>query len=185
MMPRAPLSRRTLLRGAGGVAIALPFLEAMAPRRALAAGAPRRLLTFFTENGVVGSNWFPTGTEKAWTMPVSLAPLMPHQGNLLVFEGLDHVAAGSNGGGGHQRGKTAALTAQSNNNGRAAGISIDQAIANQIGTTTRFKSIEASVYVKGVLRDGVFFSGPGRSWSPRTIPPSCSRGCSPIRSPAR
>jgi hypothetical protein len=163
MIPKAPLSRRALLRGAGGVAIALPFLDAMTPKLArgqAATAAPRRMLNFFTENGVVPSNWFPSGTEKTWTMPVSLAPLQPFQSNLVVFQGLDHVAAGSNGGGGHQRGKTAAFTAQPNNNGRALGISIDQAVANQIGTKTRFKSIEASVYVKGVLRDGVFFSGP-------------------------
>src|SRR3954453_27958 len=173
MIPRAPISRRALLRGAGGVAIALPFLEAMTPRRvraATASAAPRRMLNFFTENGVGGNNWYPSGTEKAWTMPVSLAPLMPFQSNLIVFEGLNHTAAGSNGGGGHQRGKTAAFTAQGNNNGRAAGISIDQAVANVIGTTTRFKSIEASVYVKGVLRDGVFFSGPGAIVIPEDDP---------------
>ena len=173
MIPRAPISRRALLRGAGGVAIALPFLEAMTPRRArgaTAATAPRRMLNFFTENGVVESNWYPSGTETAWTMPVSLAPLMPFQKNVIVFQGLDRVASGSNGGGGHQRGKTAAFTGQGNNNGRAAGISIDQAIANSIGTTTRFKSIEASVYVKGVLRDGVFFSGAGQIVVPEDDP---------------
>jgi hypothetical protein len=86
---KSPLSRRALLRGAGGFALALPFLEAMSPRTARAAGpAPRRLLTVFTENGVVAPNWFPTGNEKAWTMPVSLAPLMPFQKHLIVFEGL-------------------------------------------------------------------------------------------------
>jgi hypothetical protein len=173
MTPRKPISRRALLRGAGGVAVALPFLECMLPRQAraaTAATAPRRMLNFFTENGVVESNWYPSGTEKAWTMPVSLAPLMPFQSNLIVFQGLDHTAAGSNGGGGHQRGKTASFTAQGNNNGRAAGISIDQAVANVIGTTTRFKSIEASVYVKGVLRDGVFFSGPGQLVVPEDDP---------------
>jgi hypothetical protein len=142
----------------------LPFLEAMTPRKALGAAAPttapRRLLNVFTENGVVASTWYPSGTEKSWTMPTSLAPLMPYQNNLVVFEGIDHNAAGSNAGGGHQRGKTAAFTSQPNVNGRALGISLDQAIANQVGTTTRFKSIEASIYVKGVLRDGVFFSGP-------------------------
>jgi hypothetical protein len=163
MIPRAPMSRRTLLRGAGSVAIALPFLEAMTPKKALGAApamAPRRLLNVFTENGVVPSTWWPSGTEKSWTMPTSMAPLMPFQNNVIVFQGLDHSAAGSNAGGGHQRGKTAAFTAQPNVNGRALGISIDQAIANQVGTTTRFKSIQSSVYVKGSLRDGVFFSGP-------------------------
>jgi len=173
MTPRVPISRRALLRGAGGVAIALPLLEAMSPRRARGAApamAPRRMLNFFTENGVVEGNWYPSGTEKQWTMPVSLAPLMPFQSNLIVFQGLDHVAAGSNGGGGHQRGKTASFTGQPNLNGRAMGISIDQAIANQIGTKSRFKSIEASVYVKGVLRDGVFFSGPGQIIVPEDNP---------------
>ena len=34
------LSRRTILRGAGGAAIALPFLEAMLPRRARGRRAP-------------------------------------------------------------------------------------------------------------------------------------------------
>jgi hypothetical protein len=172
MSPRATLSRRALLRGAGGVAISLPFLEAMTPRRALAQAGrpPRRMLNFFTENGVVESNWYPSGTEKDFTMPVSLAPLLPHKQHIIVFEGLDRVAAGSNGGGGHQRGKTAAFTAQPNNNGRALGISLDQVVANQIGKTTRFKSIEASVFVKGALRDGVFFSGPMQMVVPEDDP---------------
>jgi len=37
-----PLSRRTLLRGAGAV-FALPFLEAMLPARASTLAAPRRV----------------------------------------------------------------------------------------------------------------------------------------------
>jgi hypothetical protein len=173
MTRKARMSRRALLRGAGRVAIALPFLDAMTPRQArgqAATPAPRRMLNFFTENGVVESNWYPSGTEKSWTMPVSLAPLAPVKEHVIVFEGLDRVAAGSNGGGGHQRGKTAAFTAQPNTNGRAHGISLDQAVAGKIGTTTRWKSIEASVYVKGALRDGVFFSGPMQMVVPEDDP---------------
>jgi hypothetical protein len=161
MKPMRPLSRRTLLRGAGRVAIALPFLDAMSPRRASAAGGgPKRLFTFFTENGVVGSEWFPQGDLKSFTFGQILQPLDPWKSNMIVFDGIDLVCGGSNGGGGHQRGKTGCYTAQPNLNGRAMGISIDQVIANQIGTSTRFKSLEASVWVKGLLRDGVFFSGP-------------------------
>jgi hypothetical protein len=157
-----PLSRRTLLRGAGSAAIALPFLEAMTPRRAQAQtkGGAKRLFTMFTENGVVGAEWFPTGDTKNFTFGQSLQPMEAWKSNMIVFDGLDLVCDGSNGGGGHQRGKTGCLTAQPNDNGRALGISIDQVIANQIGTTTRFKSLEASVWLKGLLRDGVFFSGP-------------------------
>jgi hypothetical protein len=156
-----PISRRALLRGAGGVAIALPFLDAMTPRRARAAGAPvKRLLTNFTENGVVEREWFPQGTVKDFTFGQILQPLEPWKKNLILFDGIDTVCDGSNGGGGHQRGKTGCFTAQPNTNGRAHGISVDQLIANQIGTTTKFKSLEASVWIKGLLRDGVYFSGP-------------------------
>jgi len=47
------LSRRTVLRGAGGVALALPFLEAMRPERARAqtVTAPRRIMFVFQANG--------------------------------------------------------------------------------------------------------------------------------------
>ncbi|MBL8953067.1 MAG: DUF1552 domain-containing protein [Myxococcaceae bacterium] len=54
------LSRRTLLRGAGA-AVALPFLEAMAPRsaRAQAAQAAPRFITFFIPNGFHAPLWTP------------------------------------------------------------------------------------------------------------------------------
>ena len=77
---------------------------------------------------------------------------------------------GSNGGGGHQRGKTGCLTGQPNLNGRAFGISLDQAIANEIGKTTRFKSLNSSVFVKGTLRDGLIFSGPQQMVVPEDDP---------------
>ena len=50
---RKPLSRRTFLRGAGGVALALPILDAMMPRsaRAQMAASPRRIMFVFQANG--------------------------------------------------------------------------------------------------------------------------------------
>lgn len=42
-----PLSRRTVLRGIAGAALALPFLEAMLPRRANAAPPPKRYVYLF------------------------------------------------------------------------------------------------------------------------------------------
>ena len=136
------MSRRTLLRGASGVAIALPFLEAMLPRRAYAAAMPKRLFSFFNENGVVGSAWFPTGTEKDFQLNVIHKPLEPWKSNLILFDGMDQLARG---GTAHMRGKCACLTGQPNTGGRAAGISIDQAVANQISTGTAVKSVESTV----------------------------------------
>ncbi len=68
------LHRRTLLRGAGGVAIALPFLDAMWPARAQAqAMRPRRFFVMTGVNGVTTSTWFPTGGEKDFTLGASMA----------------------------------------------------------------------------------------------------------------
>ena len=164
---RPPMSRRALLRGAGGVAIALPFLDAMMPRRAQAATAPKRLFTFFNENGVVGNSWFPTGGEKDFKLNTIHKSLEPWRENLILFDGMDQLASG---GTAHMRGKCACLTGQSNSGGRAAGISIDQAVANLISGGTRVKSIESSVAVNGNFRDGVFHSGPGQFIPPEDDP---------------
>jgi hypothetical protein len=161
------MSRRALLRGASGVAIALPFLDAMTPRKANAATLPKRLFCFFNENGVVPGAWFPTGGEKDFKLNTIHKPLEPWRENLILFDGMDQLARG---GTAHMRGKCASLTGQPNSGGRAAGISIDQAVANQIGTGTRIKSVESSVAVNGNFRDGVFHSGPGQMIPPEDDP---------------
>ncbi len=50
------LTRRTVLRGAGQVAIALPFLEAMLrplETHAQAAAAPKRFVVFYSPGGTL------------------------------------------------------------------------------------------------------------------------------------
>jgi hypothetical protein len=167
---RPTMSRRTLLRGAGGVAIALPMLEAMAPRQARAATeAPRRLLTFLNENGVVPSAWFPDGsaTEKNFTMGPLLKSWVPHQKNVIMLDGLDNKASG---GTCHSAARCGTLTGANNNGGRAVGASIDQAVANAISNGTRLKSLETSVFLKGNFVYGLFFSGPGQMVQPLDDP---------------
>jgi hypothetical protein len=86
---KSPLSRRTLLRGAGGVAIALPFLDAMAPRRAQAATGPKRLFLMHNQNGVVPGAWFPTGGEKDFKLAPAMMPFEPLRQHLLILDGID------------------------------------------------------------------------------------------------
>ncbi len=69
MIPRQKaLSRRTVLRGAG-VAMGLPWLEAMVPS-ALAASAPAkssspvRMAVLYMPNGVNTSQWAPEGVGR-------------------------------------------------------------------------------------------------------------------------
>src|SRR5688572_25261370 len=90
--PVKRLSRRYFLRGAGGVAVALPFLSAMIGT-ARAVEFPKRFVVFFTGLGTVKPSWVPTGTEKSFTLSEILSPLEPFKKQLLVLEGLDMESA--------------------------------------------------------------------------------------------
>ena len=158
------LSRRALLRGAGSVAIGLPFLEIMSPKKAYAATAPVRLFTHFTENGVVHPTWYPSGTERSFTLNKVHKPFEPLKQNLIIFDGLTITQTGGQGSA-HMRAKTGNLTAFPNGggDGRSKGQSIDQAIADKIQGPSRLRSIEAGVFVRGNYRDAMFFSKPGQA----------------------
>ena len=108
------LSRRTLLRGAGGVAIGLPFLEIMMPQgRAYAADAlPKRYINFFSPNGTIYPAWVPTaGTSPTdFKLSAILAPLAPNQKNIVVLDGLTNTAATKGPGDDHMKGMGAMLT---------------------------------------------------------------------------
>jgi hypothetical protein len=153
-----PLSRRTILRGAGGAAVALPWLEAMFPRRAHAAAAPaRRFIVMFSPNGTIPSAWTPVaGTSEAdFTLSPILAPLEAHKADLVVISGLEQKGAG---GDGHQNGIGGMLTGQPLNAGPFAGVgappagwptgaSIDQRIAEGLAVPTKLRSLELGVQV--------------------------------------
>lgn len=160
------LSRRTMLRGAGGVALGLPFLEIMGrPKTALgqampgytASGAPKRFIVWFTPNGTIPSAWTPTGGESDFEFSRILKPLEPFREKLLIIDGVDQTGEG---GDGHQNGMQGMLTGQTLNPGTfkggdgatagwANGISVDQRIAQVIGMQTKLKSLELGVQTGG------------------------------------
>jgi hypothetical protein len=78
-MPMKPLSRRMLLRGAGGAGMALPFLEAMLPLRVARAQTPaaaKRFIAFFYPNGTDPRKWNPAaGALAADKLPECLQDL--------------------------------------------------------------------------------------------------------------
>lgn len=77
------LSRRTLLRGAGGVAIALPFLEAMGEQAHAQTSGTRRLIFEFKPNGDQTNRRFDQVGETDFVLGEFLAPLEPYRENLL------------------------------------------------------------------------------------------------------
>jgi hypothetical protein len=150
-----PISRRTILRGAAGAAIALPWLEAMMPRRARADAPPKRFIVMFSADGTLPTEWTPTGTETAFTLSPILTPLLPHQADLVIVQGLFQQGSG---GDGHQNGIGGMLTGTPLNPGPFAGVgappagwatgqSVDQRIADGLAAPTPFHSIELGVQV--------------------------------------
>jgi hypothetical protein len=158
-VPSKPIPRRTLLRGAGGIALALPFLEAMQPRAARAAeSGPKRFVVFFSANGTIKDQWQPSGTETAFTLSPILAPLAAHQQDLLIMRGLNNEASYIYEPNAHDASMATMLTASKlvigpSGTGRAghvldgtsAGPSIDQEIARVIGGATQLPSLELGV----------------------------------------
>lgn len=81
---RKILSRRTFLRGSGGVIISLPFLEEMRPREARAASAepPMRLITLFFGLGVARDEML-----KKFDGP--LEPYKPFANKMAIFTNIE------------------------------------------------------------------------------------------------
>ncbi|MES1183640.1 MAG: DUF1552 domain-containing protein, partial [Myxococcales bacterium] len=133
-----------MLRGAGGIAIALPWLEIMAPERPVrAAGTPaRRFVGVFTPGGTVLDNWRPTGTETDFTLSTILQPLAPVQPHIMVVDGIDMTCAV---GEQNQAGLVALLTGSKQTgspNDFAANPSIDQVLASRLSANQRLPSLE-------------------------------------------
>ena len=173
------LDRRTLLRGLAGVALGLPFFEAMEDRAALAGGAPKRLVVFFTPNGTIPDAWV-SGTETSFTLGPILQPLAPYQGDIIVTTGIDNQAATHGPGDDHQRGIGTMLTGIELQPGTyqggcttcpaagwAGGASLDQIVAQKIGSATKLPSMEFGVDVGGSDDwSRMSYSGPGTPMPP-------------------
>jgi hypothetical protein len=145
------LSRRTVLRGLG-TAIALPWLEAMAPAApAVARGSakpPLRMAFLYVPNGVHMADWTPKEVGTSFTLPHILEPLAPVKDELLVLTGLAqrNAEALGDGGGDHARSLATFLTGchpqKTDGANIRAGISVDQVAATKLGAKTRFGSLE-------------------------------------------
>ena len=97
-MTRFKLDRRTVIKGAGTIAIALPWLEVMGRGRrahAQTASIPlKRFVTVYQPGGTVrgganGDRYTPTGSETSFTLSPILSPLEPMKSRLLIVDGLN------------------------------------------------------------------------------------------------
>lgn len=127
---RRVLDRRTFLRGAGGVAIALPSLEEMVPHSAFAAPGdpPLRFVTVFFGQGLLPS-WFKSHFDTAAPklVPDPLVALDDLRPKVSFYSGLHQSSSGTHAQTGVQcftgspgRGSTTSI--------RAQGPSVDQVV---------------------------------------------------------
>jgi len=131
------LNRRALLRGAGSIAIALPWLEAMgAPEARAAAGPAKRFLSVYQPGGTVAEKFWPTGDANAPVLGQILKPLEPNFSKVLPIKGLSMTALWKAlNGEQHQAGICGLLTGVSQPGAGAYPKncpSIDQVLANKI-----------------------------------------------------
>lgn len=152
IVPRKPLSRRAMLRGAGTM-IALPFLEAMMPAAKAAdiAARPKRLQIFYTPNGMMMQNFRPATSGKGFALPSTLEPLAPHRDAITVVSGLGHPSAAAMGDrpAGHGRSCPAFLTGthvrQTEGSDIRCAVSVDQVYAQHLGDATQLSSLELGI----------------------------------------
>jgi hypothetical protein len=145
---RPAISRRRFLQGVG-VAMSLPLLDAMHPRIAratsntVAANAtPRRMLGICNNLGLRPDLFFPTGAGREYVASPYLKLLEAHRNDFTVISGVSHP----NVDGGHPS-DISYLTAAPHpaSSSFRNTISLDQHIAERIGTLTRYPSLTLAV----------------------------------------
>jgi len=158
------LGRRSFLRSAG-VAMALPWLEAMSP---LAIGAdtagdladgeiPRRSVFCMWGLGLNGRDFTPTTTGTDYQLTPILQPLKEHRQDFTVISGLKLTHSGGHGGD-----RTFLTGTNTHKSGVELRISCDQELAAAIGSQTRYPSLTLGI------RRGTGFGNPQDntlSWS--------------------
>ncbi len=180
-------TRRTFLRGLG-VCLALPAFESLRSVSAAPSvggmattttGAPLRSLFIGFPNGAIPAAWWPKEEGQDFELSPTLEPLAKVRQHLQVLGGLDHKAAngGPDGAGDHARASGVFLTGvrlKKSATDIHGGISIDQAIAGEMGHLTRLRSLELctdSVRTSGSCEAGYACAYQFNiSWSSPTTP---------------
>lgn len=179
------IGRRRIIKWTGLSAtslLGLPLLDA--PRVGAQSQYPLRLVLLYNPNGTIQDEFWPTaGTdETAFEFNGITRPLEPFRDRLLFLKGLSIAVAATGPGGPHQKGLGGLFTGRELQPGKfvdgdgamagwANGISVDQAIAGQVGKTTLLSSLELGVRAtQADVRSRMSYAGPGNPMPPINSP---------------
>src|SRR3954470_9238892 len=148
------ISRRAVLKGAG-VALGLPFLDAMVPAAtalAQTAAVPKMRMGFFymphgaimynTSHGAAMDKWTPSGSGAEFKLSPILSPLEPYKKYVSSFGNLENAATA---GSVHSFTPATWLSATRPDTGAARAhmsTTLDQVIAKVVGQDTPLPSLE-------------------------------------------
>src|SRR5687768_2446317 len=85
------LARRGFLRGAGSLALTIPWLESLpllAEQPSQPAKPPLRLACLFFSNGVEPEHWWASGSGASMEIGPGLAPMQPFREEMIFLRGL-------------------------------------------------------------------------------------------------
>ena len=160
-MSSSGFSRRTFLRGAG-VSVALPLLDIM-QGNGLANDSehklPRRAAFFYVPNGVVQDSWHPKTDGPGFELSPTMQPLKNVKSEISLFSHLDRIkVAGTDG---HAQASTCWLSSAAPDELSPAGYplkrTVDQIIAQHVGSQTAFRSLELSCNPYEDNRESIYF----------------------------
>jgi hypothetical protein len=163
--------RRSVLKALGAFA-ALPIGNLLSRSIAQAQGMtppPLKFIGLYHPHGIAAEYYNRRSGETETTFNLAftdsaLAPLVPYQNRLITFEGVDLAVAESSGTPGH--GAASCLFTASETTGtdkNAQGMSLDQYLARtlNLGTSTRFPTLNIGVGSTGVANQDAIAHGPG------------------------
>ena len=173
-----PLSRRTILKGAG-VGLGLPWLEAMSFAQSAPTATvkpPVRMAVLYMPNGVNTAMWTPEGKGRDFRLSPSLEPLRGLENKVTVVSNTWNEAARD--GDGHYVKESAILTCRTITKTLGAdlsnGVSMDQVAAQRAGDRTPLPSLELGISPVDTGVDGnVGYTrvyGGHIAWSSPTMP---------------
>jgi len=150
------LSRRTVLRGAG-VALALPFMDAMVPAHtalAQTAAAPKIRAGFFylphgaimynTAHGPEWDNWTPSGAGENFKLSTIMKSLEPHKQYVNSFGNLENAASAGSVHTINPATWLSGVRPDAEASGASMSTTLDQVIAQHIGQDTALPSLEVA-----------------------------------------
>ncbi|MEO0414160.1 MAG: DUF1552 domain-containing protein [Verrucomicrobiota bacterium] len=141
-----PMDRRHFLRGAGGVLMGLPLLDAMVPcfgQSSSLTKNPKRVVAMCAGLGFHSPYFFPTTEGKNFEITPYLKPLAAHRDKMTILSGVSHPSQQGNNG--HASELTWLTSAKRPGlAGFKNTISLDQLVAQKIGAETRLPFLALS-----------------------------------------